>query len=312
MHVTVGIFGTREDCNTLASSLGKKGTTNDIAIYNHASSEGVITYVCPNSENGKIQPVLEAMNMSDIVVIVVNTLDKETGEMIIAASEMEFDKGFFMAGPGLEESVKSLVKNSPLESFVFVEDDKELRAKIIEAANNIQRADTPLVFPIDNSFKVKGVGTIVLGVVKSGIVKKHDVLRIEPLGKDVIVKGIQSQDKHIEEAFSGMRLGLNLKGIEPDEIKRGFVISTPNSVKTSSEIKLSFKKNSFFKQEIKEGINVLLSVGLQTISCSVKSVSNNELIISTSRPIAYTNKQRCIIASQTDIMPRIVGSGNIE
>ena len=77
MHITIGVFGDQE----LAKKLGKKGTTNDIAIYNHGSSEGVFTYVCPNSD--KIQPLLQALNMIDLPVIVVNNLTKEIGEAII-------------------------------------------------------------------------------------------------------------------------------------------------------------------------------------------------------------------------------------
>ncbi|MFH1106223.1 MAG: elongation factor Tu, partial [Candidatus Aenigmatarchaeota archaeon] len=75
MHLTIGVFGDQ----TLAQRLGKKGTTNDIAIYNHGDSEGVFTYVCPNSE--KIQPLLQALNMADIPILVANDLTKEIGEM---------------------------------------------------------------------------------------------------------------------------------------------------------------------------------------------------------------------------------------
>ena len=89
MHITVGIFGDQE----LAKKLGKKGTTNDIAIFNHSSSEGVFTYVCPNSD--KIQALLQVLNMIDVPVIVVNALTKEIGEIIVGIDEMSFEKGVF-------------------------------------------------------------------------------------------------------------------------------------------------------------------------------------------------------------------------
>jgi hypothetical protein len=50
MNLNIGVFGDLE----MAAKLGKKGTTNDIAMFNHASSEGILTYVAPNSP--KIQP----------------------------------------------------------------------------------------------------------------------------------------------------------------------------------------------------------------------------------------------------------------
>jgi len=55
MHLTVGIFGDME----LIKKLGKQGTVNDIALYNHGSSDGVFTFAGPNSPDNRIQPVLQ-------------------------------------------------------------------------------------------------------------------------------------------------------------------------------------------------------------------------------------------------------------
>jgi len=315
LHVTVGIFGMREDANKLASSLAKKGTISDIALYSHTSSEGVVTYVCPNSESNKIQPLLECLNMIDFPVIVVNELTKEIGEIIIAVSEMAFDKGFFIAASGMDEPIRSLTKGTVLENFTFV-DENALRVEIMKIGNDIRRpdkAEDPLIMPIDNCFKVKGVGTIALGIVRSGVIKKHDKVMIEPFGKEATVKGIQSQDNSLEEAVAGMRLGVNLRGVEPEGIDRGFIIcGKENKIIKSSELKVSLKRNKFFKQELKENTSVMINVGLQTVSCDVKSVNGEKIALSASQPVAYTDGQRFILASSNDIMPRIIGSGQIE
>jgi selenocysteine-specific translation elongation factor len=131
---------------------------------------------------------------------------------------------------------------------------------------------------------------------------------IEPLGKEVLIKGIQSHDKDIEDAEAGTRVGLNLKGIEADEIKRGYVVC--KSIEKSSDIKLKFSRSKFFRQELKAGMNVLLSVGLQVIACNVESIGD-ELVLKSQQKIAYQKNQHCIVASQNEILPRIIGSGNI-
>jgi selenocysteine-specific translation elongation factor len=164
------------------------------------------------------------------------------------------------------------------------------------------------MIPIDNYFNVKGVGTVILGIVKSGKLKLHEKVFVEPLGKEVVVKGIQSQDKDIEETEPGMRVGLNLKGIEAEEVKRGFVIC--RNIEKSSELKINFIKNKFFKQELKSGMSILLSVGLQAITCNIESIGN-ELILKSSQTIAYRKNQHCLVASQNDVLPRIIGSGTI-
>jgi selenocysteine-specific translation elongation factor len=296
MHLTVGIFGDQE----LAKRLGKKGTTNDIAIYNHGSSEGVLTYVCPNSE--KIQPLLQVLNMIDVPVIAIKGMTKEIGEILIGIDEMKFKKGFIITD--VKETVQQFIKGTSLENFEFT-DERELRTKLLET--KIERGDETEV-PIDNYFNVKGIGTVILGMVRNGKVNLHDKLFIEPLGREVTVKGIQSQDKDIKETEPGMRVGLNLKGVEVDEIKRGFVLC--KSTEKSNEIKIRFSKNKFFKQEISKGMQVFLSVGLQMATCNVETV-DEEMVLKSNQIIAYRKNQICLLASQNDIMPRIIGSGII-
>lgn len=296
MHLTVGIFGDQE----LAKRLGKKGTTNDIAIYNHGSSEGVLSYVCPNSE--KIQPLLQVLNMIDVPVLVIRSMTKEIGEMIIGIDEMNYVKGFIVTD--IEEEVKQIVKNTSLERFNFIE-EKDLRQKLLEI--EIKRDDGLMVY-IDNYFKVKGIGTVILGVVRGGKLSLHDKLLIEPLGKEVIIKGIQSQDKDIKETEPGMRVGLNLKGVEADEIKRGYVLC--RNIEKSEKLKIKFQKSRFCKQELSKGMPVHLSVGLQVVTSEIDALGE-EIILKTNQKIAYRKNQLCLIASQNSTLPRIIGSGVI-
>ena len=298
MHLTVGIFGNQD----LAKKLGKKDTINDIAIYSHSSSEGVFTYICPNSE--KIQSLLQVLNMIDVPVLVIDNLTKEIGEMIVGINEMNFEKGFIVTD--IRDAIQPLIKNTCLENFEII-GENDLWPKLLSF--NIERHDDFLMLPIDNYFNVKGVGTVILGIIQSGKISLHEKLIVEPIGKEVIAKGIQSQDKGIEEADAGTRIGLNIKGVEAEELKRGFVI-VKDKVEKSSEIVIKFKRNRFFKQEIKQGIPVLLSVGLQVVPCTIES-TGSELKLKSDQKIAYRKNQRCIIASQNDIMPRIMGNGII-
>jgi selenocysteine-specific translation elongation factor len=297
MHLTVGVFGDQE----LAKKLGKKGTTNDITIYNHSSSEGVFTYICPNSE--KVQPLLQTLNMIDIPVLVVKSLTKEIGEMIIGINEMNFEKGFIITS--IKDSIQPLIKNTTLEKFEII-DENNLWPRLLEL--KINRQEDSLMISIDNCFNVKGIGTVILGIIKSGKIKMYEKVLVEPIGKEVMIKGIQSQDKNIEEACAGMRVGLNLKGVEVEELKRGFLIC--KEIEKASELKIKFNKSKFFKQELKKEMLVFLSVGLQVVTCNVESVGD-ELKLKSNQITAYKKGQHCIIASQNDILPRIIGSGTI-
>jgi selenocysteine-specific translation elongation factor len=298
MNLNIGIFGDLE----LAARLGKKGTTNDIAMFNHASSEGILTYVCPNSP--KIQPLLQVLNMIDLPVLVVKDLTKEVGEMIIGIDQMGFQKGFIITD--MKDAIKQFIKGTSLENFEMIE-EAELWPKLLEI--KIDRNDNLLLAPVDNFFTVKGIGTVILSVIKGGKVNLHDKLMVEPLGKEVIVKGIQVNDRDMEDAEAGTRVGLNLKGVESDEMKRGFVICR-GDVNKSNEITIKFNKSKFFKQEITSGMQAFVSVGLQAIACKVESVGDT-MKLKSSQTIVYRKGQRCIIASQNETLPRIIGSGNV-
>lgn len=297
MHINVGVFGDQE----LAARMGKKDTVNDIAFYSVSSSEGIFSYIAPAS--AKIQPFLQVLNMIDFPVLVIKEFNKEAGEMIIGIDEMKFDRGFIITE--MKDAVSQFVKGTSLEKFEFI-DEPSLRAKLLEI--KIERSNETLMIPVDNYFNVKGIGAVVLAIVKSGTVHIHDKLMLEPLGKEVIIKGIQSHDKDIDLAEPGTRVGLNLKGVEADDIKRGYVLC--KSIEKLSLFRIKFAKSKFFKQELKPGINVFLSIGLQTVACNVESVGD-ELVLKAQQPMAYTKGDRCIVASQNEIMPRIIGSGII-
>ena len=294
-HLSVGIFGDKE----LMKRLGKQGTVNDIAIYNHASSEGVFTYMTPASEE-RIHPLLQVLNIVDVPVIA-GDVTKEMAEQIVAIDTMNYDHGFIISK---SEDMKKIIKGTSLEKFVFVEDEKELKEKLKEV-KTAPITDKPWA-PIDNYFNVKSVGTVVLSIVKGGTIKKHDKLTIQPIAKEVLVKGIQSQDKDIDQAEAGMRAGFNLKGVESDELKRGYVLCKEASV--SKNVSIDFSKSRYSKDSIEKGSSILLSIGAQVIAGRVE----DEMRISLEQPAVFFEGQKCIIASTKQTMPRIIGSGVVK
>lgn len=305
MHLTIGIFGNQEACMNLAKKLGKSGTSNDIAIFNHASSEGVFTYVTPNSD--KIQPILQSLSMVDFPVLVVNDITKEVGEAVIAIDEMDFESGFIIADENVRHLLLQIIKGTRLEKFGFT-DESNIRLEIMKM--NPEKNSGELLIPIDNYFNVKSVGTVILGIIKSGSIRKYDKLMIEPIGKEILVKGVQSQDNDMETAEAGMRVGLNIKGVEAQELRRGFVIC--NSIKKSSDFTIKLKRSRFSKQELKPGTQIGICIGLQCITSTVQSVDGDIIRLKSVSPMAYTEWQKIILFSQGESLPRIIGTCEIE
>ena len=138
--------------------------------------------------------------------------------------------------------------------------------------------------------------------------KKYDKLNIQPLGKEVVVKGIQSQDKDIDQAEHGMRAGINLKGIDAEELKRGYVLCSDCEI--SKQITTEFTKSKYTKEAVEKGSGILVSVGLQVVAGKVEE-AGKELIVSLEQPVAYFKGQKCLVASTKQALPRIIGSGKI-
>lgn len=83
--------------------------------------------------------------------------------------------------------------------------------------------DKPLRFPIQDVFKIPGIGTVVVGTVQTGVVRPGMVLTFAPGGVSAEVKSIEMHHETITEAGPGDYVGLCLKGISPKELKRGYV-----------------------------------------------------------------------------------------
>jgi len=78
---------------------------------------------------------------------------------------------------------------------------------------------------IDRVFSMRGFGTVIAGTVASGEVRPRDELEIQPLGRKVRVRGVQSRGENVEAATVGTRAALNVVGVDQEEIRRGHEIA---------------------------------------------------------------------------------------
>ncbi len=92
--------------------------------------------------------------------------------------------------------------------------------------------DKPLRIPIQDVYSIKGVGTVPVGRVESGVLKVGDKIIINPPGKTGEVKSIEMHHQPLQEAKPGDNIGFNVRGISKDEIKRGDVVGHPDNPPT--------------------------------------------------------------------------------
>jgi selenocysteine-specific elongation factor len=99
----------------------------------------------------------------------------------------------------------------------------ELRHELLSLAmkSTINNPDHLPRLPLDRAFVMKGFGTVVTGTLLSGEFHVGESLALEPGGRSVRVRGMQTHNRAEDYASSGSRVALNLGGIEVSEVSRG-------------------------------------------------------------------------------------------
>ncbi|HUL51651.1 MAG TPA: EF-Tu/IF-2/RF-3 family GTPase [Verrucomicrobiae bacterium] len=293
---------------TIAKDFGKKGTATDITIYDKKESGILRTWTIPTTFPDKIQPLFQAINMGEYVILYVSKLDKFTGEQIVALDVLGKKQGILSHTFDVDRNtLLSMIKGTVVEQYKLVE--PENLKKEIDALEPIS-IDGTVKIVIDHCFDVKGVGAVILGKVTQGKVKQYDNLKLNPKGSDVLVKSIQMHDDTVEEALCPARVGLAVKGITPDDVQRGDILCLPDTVSVSQEIEIEYSQSKFFKEKIAQNQMFLVSIGLQIRPAKISSVEPMKL--SLGKPTSYQKGDICVILKPESTSIRIVGSGKIK
>ena len=93
--------------------------------------------------------------------------------------------------------------------------------------------DKPFIMPVEDVFSITGRGTVATGRIETGIIKVGEEVQIIGLGleaKKSVVTGVEMFRKLLDQGEAGDNVGLLLRGVDKNEIKRGMVICHPGKV----------------------------------------------------------------------------------
>jgi len=85
--------------------------------------------------------------------------------------------------------------------------------------------DKPLRLPINDVFKISGIGTVPVGRVETGVIKPGQTLRFTPSGLTSECKSVEMHHEQMPEAIPGDNVGFSVRNISVKDIKRGYVTS---------------------------------------------------------------------------------------
>ncbi|MEM4180929.1 MAG: translation elongation factor EF-1 subunit alpha, partial [Nitrososphaerota archaeon] len=112
---------------------------------------------------------------------------------------------------------------------------------LLEALDTLQEPskpiDKPLRLPIQAVYSIKGVGTVPVGRVETGVLKPGDQITVMPGNIRAEVKSIEMHHAPLQQATPGDNIGFNLKGVDKAQLTRGMVVShADNPCKVAEEV----------------------------------------------------------------------------
>jgi len=170
------------------------------------------------------------------IVVFLNKVDMVDDEELLELAEMEIrDLLNFYGYPG---DTTPIIRGSALGAL---NGDPKWEAKILELLEVLdtyiptpQRiVDKPFLMPVEDVVSITGRGTVVTGRIERGKVKLNDPVDIVGLREDKltsVVTGIEMFRKLLDEGVAGDNVGLLLRGIDKDQVRRGMVVCAPNSI----------------------------------------------------------------------------------
>jgi elongation factor 1-alpha len=98
---------------------------------------------------------------------------------------------------------------------------------LLEALDTVQEpkrpVDKPLRIPLQDVYKIGGIGTVPVGRVETGILKPGQVVTFAPVGVTTEVKSVEMHHVALPEAVPGDNVGFNVKNVSVKDIRRGNV-----------------------------------------------------------------------------------------
>lgn len=204
-------------------------------------------------------------------LIILSKIDLVDKEIVDMAKE---DIAVLVRGTFLEAAPLLLCSSKTGEGI------EDIKRSIENLLHEIQGKNREGVFrlPIDRVFTLIGYGTVVTGTIVSGKVSQGEEIEICPLGIRSSVRYIQAHNQFVNEAFAGQRVGINLPNVKIEIVKRGMVITEPNSLLPSYIINGKFHYLKSNAKPFTNGTKVKFYSGTSEVIAKIILVGEEKLL----------------------------------
>jgi elongation factor 1-alpha len=242
----------------------ERGVTIDVAHKRFDTDKFYVTIIDAPGHRDFVKNMITGTSQADAAVLVVAApegimaqtkehmfLARTLGvkQMIVAINKMDdtkpaYDKSRYEAVKAdVDKLAKSVGYKDEQIQYVpvsaFAGDNVKEKGKLdwwdgvtfLKAIDNFQLAEKPtalpLRWPIQDVYTIKGVGTVPVGKIETGIMKPGQQIIFKPStkpgGANGEVKTIEMHHEQLNQALPGDNVGVNIRGIAKNDIRRGDV-----------------------------------------------------------------------------------------
>ena len=170
------------------------------------------------------------------LVVFLNKCDMVEDEEMLELVEMEMRE--LLDQYEYDGDNTPIIRGSALGALNGVDKWVEKVMELMDAVDNWiplppRDTDKPFLMPVEDVFSITGRGTVATGRIETGVIHVGDEVELLGLGEDKksVVTGVEMFRKILDEGEAGDNVGLLLRGIDKNEIKRGMVLCHPGQIK---------------------------------------------------------------------------------
>ncbi|RRT76934.1 hypothetical protein B296_00004162, partial [Ensete ventricosum] len=190
----------------------ERGITIDIALWKFETTKYYCTVIDAPGHRDFIKNMITGISQADCAVLII---DSTTGgfEAGISKDGQTREHALLAFALGVKQMICCCNKGPTLlDALDMIQEPK-------------RPSDKPLRLPLQDVYKIGGIGTVPVGRVEAGILKPGMVVTFGPTGLTTEVKSVEMHHEALQEAFPGDNVGFNVKNVAVKDLKRGFVAS---------------------------------------------------------------------------------------
>ena len=212
--------------------------------------------------------IAELLGVERGLIVLTKTDLVSADELELAVEDVrDYLSGTFLEGAPVVHT--SALRGEGMEGLREALADIPVRAR--------QVSDAGFHLPVDRVFGMRGFGVVVTGTLRDGILRADQAVEILPGGEPASIRGLQIHNRHVDAAFPGQRVAVNLRHRKQGALSRGDVLAAPGYLQPARRIDVEVRLLQHAGEPLRNGATVRVLFGATEEIAKVRLLGTNAL-----------------------------------